>query len=135
MRTIILASFMAFSLGTANATVYKCESGSGVSYQDLPCIGYKNSKKIAISAIDPKLVKRARLKLEKELKERKKLEQQRAESQRKERILRALELKARAEQDLVYETRMQTYAINDNTRAVKRNARNRYLGGVIYRSY
>jgi hypothetical protein len=135
MRIIILASFMIVSSGTVHAAVYKCESDSGVSYQDTPCIGYQASKKIAISAIDPKLVKQARLKLEKELKEREKLEQQRAESQTKERILRALELKARAEQDLVYETRMQTYAINDNTQAVKRNTRNRYLGGVIYRSY
>ncbi len=135
MRTIILASFMSVSLGTANAAVYKCESDSDVSYQDSPCIGYKNSKKITLTSIDPKIVKQAQVKLEKELKQQQILEQQRADAERKQRILRAMELKASAEQDLVYETRMQTYAINDNTRAIDRHTRNQYRGGVIYRSY
>ncbi len=135
MRAMILASFMAISFGTANAAVYKCESDFGVSYQDSPCIGYKHSKKIAITSIDPKVVKQAQIKLAKELKQRQILEQQRADAETKERILRAMELKARAEQDLAYETRMQTYAINDNTQAIKHNTRNRYRGGVIYRSY
>ncbi len=135
MKTILLAIFVAVSFGTVNAAVYKCKSDSGVTYQDSPCIRYQDSKKISITPIDPNVVKQAQVKLEKELKQRQILEQQRAEAERKERIIRAMELKASAEQDLVYETRMQTYAINDNTRAVEKNTRNQYRSRIIYRDY
>ncbi len=137
MRAIILTSLITVSLGTVNAAVYKCESDFGVNYQDSPCIGYKNSKKMTMTPIDPKIVKQAQAKLEKELKQRQVLEQQRAEAERKERILRALELKASAAQNLAYETRMQTYAIDDNTRALDRLTlyRNQDRGGVVFKSY
>lgn len=129
MKTVILAGLIA-SVGTVNAAVYKCESGSGVvEYQDSPCSNQFQSKKIAIIPIEPGKVKRAQEKLAKELKQREELKQQLAEVDRKEREVRAKELSARAELDIAYETRRQTEAIEDNTRAVNQNA----WGGYYHR--
>jgi len=129
MKTVILASLIA-SVGTVNAAVYKCESGSGtIEYQDSPCNNQNQSKKIAITPIAPGKVKRAQEKLAKELKQREELMQQRAEFDRKEREVRAKELSAKAELDIAYETRRQTEAIEENTRAVNQNS----WGGNYYR--
>lgn len=135
MKTVILASLIA-SVGTVNAAVYKCGSSSGIiEYQDTPCSNQTQSMKIAITPIDPKKVKRAQKKLVKELKEREKLGQQLAKVDRKERELRARELSARAEQDLAYETRRQTDAIEENTRAANRNSWGGYNFRRIFRYY
>jgi glucose-6-phosphate-specific signal transduction histidine kinase len=129
MKIVILASLLA-SVGTVNAAVYKCESGSGaIEYQASPCNNQFQSKKLTIIPIAPGKVKRAQEKLAKELKQREELAQQLAEVNRRERDVRAKELSARAELDIAYETRRQTEAIEDNTRAVNQNS----WGGYYHR--
>lgn len=135
MKIAIIISLLA-SAGVANAAVFKCESSLGrVEYQDAPCNNRYPSKKLAITQMDSGKVKRAQKKLAIELAQRKALEQQRAEVASKERELRAKELSARAEQDLIYETRKHTEALSENTRAVKRYSLGGHYDRVIYRNY
>ncbi len=135
MKKAILFSIIV-SIGTVNAAVYKCGSESGkIMYQDSPCNNQSQAMKVAITPIDPKKVKRAQKELVIKLEEREKQEQQFAEVDRKERELRARELSARAELDLAYETRRQTDAIEDNTRAVNQNAWGGYNFRRIYQHY
>ncbi len=108
MKKAIIISLLASS-GVLNAAVFKCESSQGrIEYQDAPCSSQYQSKKLAITPINSKIVKRAQEKLAIELDERKKIDAQRAEVASKERELRATELSATARQELVYETRKQT---------------------------
>ena len=135
MKTAILVSLIA-SIGTVNAAVYKCGSDSGeIMYQDFPCNNQTQAMKIAITPIEPKKVERAQKKLAIELKEHEKKQRQLAAVDRLDRELRAREISAIAEQDLAYETRRQTEAIEDNTRAVHQNSWGGYNSRRIYRYY
>jgi hypothetical protein len=135
MKKIIIISLLASS-GVVNAAVFKCESSLGrVGYQDVPCSSQYQSKKLAITPIDSKIVERAQEKLAIELGERKKIVAQRAEIASKEREMRAKELSATAGQDLVYETRKQTEAIEGNTRAANQNSWGGYYHRRVYENY
>ena len=127
----ILISVIYFLLmGVTHADVYKCKDSKGaIVYQDEVCPVSSKMSEVHIMEFDKNKIAKAQQKLARELKQREELEATRAEAERKERAIQAMEQRARAEAESAYANRLQTEAIDRNTQAM--SSKNK-VGNVYY---
>ena len=127
----ILISVIYFLLmGVTHADVYKCKDSKGaIVYQDEVCPVSSKMSEVHIKEFDKNKIAKAQQKLARELKQREELEATRAEAERKERAIQAMEQRARAEAESAYANRLQTEAIDRNTQAM--SSKNK-VGNVYY---
>ena len=119
MKSILLRVSLFLLPGMLQAGVFKCETAEGfVSYQEQECHASTSQSTIEVEKTDRGKVAKAKQKLSKELASRAELESVKAEQARKDRELQLMEQRAKADQQLIKETRLQTQAIEKNT-AVK----------------
>ncbi len=119
MKPIIIIMLTLMS-NMAQAQIYKCEAGKGeIIYQDTKCSNSSTQSEVSVQKIDPNITLEAQEKLQRELQQRAELEAARNEQALKERKIQAIEAQTRSNEELANAARVNAYAVEQNTEAVR----------------